>query len=79
MTTAGVVLAAGSGSRYSGAGHKLRAELGGRRVIDWTIDAVRGAGLDEVVVIVGADALEDALPAAVTVVPNAEWAAGHAT
>jgi molybdenum cofactor cytidylyltransferase len=43
-----IVLAAGRGERFAasgGAGSKLHALLGGQRVIDWTLQAVRGSGL----------------------------------
>lgn len=77
MTTAAVVLAAGGGSRFVGPTHKLVAPFRGRRVVDWVVDAARAAGLDEVVVVVGAVPL--ALPDWVTVVANPRWAEGQVT
>lgn len=57
MSTAGVVLAAGDGTRFTrsgGAGHKLLADLRGRRVLHWAIDSARQSGLDHVYVVTGA-------------------------
>lgn len=79
MTTAAVVLAAGAGSRFDGPAHKLRALLGGRAVLSWAIDAALGAGLDEVVVVTGAVAVDDLVPEGVRVVHNPRWAEGQAS
>jgi len=56
-----VVLAAGAGRRFGGG--KLMAALDGRPVLQHVLDALAGAGLDEVVVVLGDDAaaLEAAL------------------
>jgi CTP:molybdopterin cytidylyltransferase MocA len=77
MSTAGVLLAAGAGSRFGGTTHKLLASLGGRTVFEHALDAVRSAGLDEVVVVTGAVELGDL--GGVTVVQNPRWADGIAT
>jgi molybdenum cofactor cytidylyltransferase len=77
MTTAAVLLAAGGGSRFRGDGHKLVTVVRGRPVYEHALAAARAAGLDELVVVVGAVALE--LPADVTVVVNEHWAQGQAT
>jgi CTP:molybdopterin cytidylyltransferase MocA len=77
LGVAAVVLAAGSGSRFRGSTHKLLAAVGGRRVVDRVLDAVLGAGLDEVYVVVGALDLD--LPAGCTRVENPRWAEGLAT
>jgi CTP:molybdopterin cytidylyltransferase MocA len=53
---AAVVLAAGAGSRFGGG--KLLATLEGRPVLQHVLDRLRGAGLDDVVVVLGADADE---------------------
>jgi CTP:molybdopterin cytidylyltransferase MocA len=76
-TVAAVVLAAGGGSRYAGAEHKLLAELRGRPVVAWAVEAALGAGLEETVVVTGAVALE--LPPGVTELRNEGWARGQAT
>jgi molybdenum cofactor cytidylyltransferase len=49
-----VVLAAGAGSRFGG--RKLLAPLDGRPVLQHVLDALAAVGLDEVVVVLGADA-----------------------
>lgn len=52
--SAAVVLAAGAGSRFGS--DKLLAPLAGRPILDHVLDAVRGAGLAETVVVLGEDA-----------------------
>jgi molybdenum cofactor cytidylyltransferase len=82
MTVAGVVLAAGAGRRFTssgGEGHKLLAEIDGQPVIGHVLDAVRSAGLDEVVVVQGAIDLSALAGADVTVLRNPRWADGIAT
>lgn len=51
MTVWAVVLAAGSGTRYGADGPKQYELLGGRRVIDWSLDAARST-CDGVVLVV---------------------------
>jgi molybdenum cofactor cytidylyltransferase len=77
MTTAAVLLAAGGGTRFAGDGHKLVAAFRGRPVYEHALAAARAAALDELVVVIGAVALD--LPADVTVVVNGAWARGQAT
>jgi molybdenum cofactor cytidylyltransferase len=77
VTVAAVVLAAGAGSRFTGAGHKLLAVLRGRPVIAWAVEHALDAGLDETIVVTGA--VELPLPAGVTMVHNGGWAEGQAT
>ena len=82
MTVAAVVLAAGAGSRFSGAEHKLRAELRGRPVLAWVLDAVAEAGFNQTYVVVGAVEIDDVIAASghrVTLVANPDWADGQAT
>lgn len=55
----GIVLAGGRSTRFGG--DKLATEVGGRPLLHLAIDAVAGV-VDEVVVVVGADAPEPALP-----------------
>jgi CTP:molybdopterin cytidylyltransferase MocA/SAM-dependent methyltransferase len=52
--TVALVLGAGAGSRFGGG--KLLARVGARPVLQHVLDAVAGAGIDEVVVVLGADA-----------------------
>lgn len=77
-TTAAVLLAAGAGSRFDGAGHKLLAELRGRPVVMWSLDAVMAAGFNEVIVVTGAVDLGHLLPDDVTVVQADRWSEGQA-
>jgi CTP:molybdopterin cytidylyltransferase MocA len=51
MSVAGVVLAAGAGSRFGG--RKLSAALDGRPILDHVIGAARAAGLEPLIVVVG--------------------------
>ncbi|QGG95972.1 nucleotidyltransferase family protein [Actinomarinicola tropica] len=78
-TTAAVVLAAGGGRRFEGEGHKLLAPFRGSTVVTQAVQAAVDAGLDEVVVVVGAIDVRAVLPAGVTVVDNPRWAEGQAT
>jgi nicotine blue oxidoreductase len=77
MTTAAVVLAAGEGSRFAGASHKLLATFRGRPLWSWAIDAAVAAGLDATYVITGAVDLPIDAPA--VIVRNDAWATGQAT
>ena len=61
MTFAAIVVAAGSGSRAGG--DKQWRALGGRPVVRWSVEALLGAGAEEVVVVVAADALDRAAEA----------------
>ena len=79
MTTAAVVLAAGGGSRFAGATHKLRADFRGRPLVVWAVEAALAAGLDETAVVVGGVPLDDVLPAGATVLTNPRWSEGQAT
>jgi CTP:molybdopterin cytidylyltransferase MocA len=45
-------------------------------VIHWSVEAACASGADEVVVVVGADKLEDLLPDSVTVIDNERWEEG---
>lgn len=78
MNMKGVILAAGKGSRLNGtAGDKPKClvEAGGMTLLDRQIRALRGAGIDEVVVVVGcqADRVRAAAGPAVTYVENARF------
>ena len=79
LTRAAVVLAAGGGSRFSGQGPKLLADLRGEPLVSWAVGAAVAAGLDETVVVAGAVDLTDVVPEGVTLVVNHAWAEGQAT
>lgn len=82
---AGVVLAAGSSSRLGGDTPKQLLMLNGRTLVQHALDAVAGAGLDPIVVVLGfrADDVERALilPSGprTMVVRNPAFAAGQAS
>jgi molybdenum cofactor cytidylyltransferase len=75
----GVVLAAGGGSRFGRT--KQLAELEGRPLVLHAIDTLSEAGVDELLVVTGADAgaVEAVLPGGVRVVRNDAWRDGQAT
>ena len=79
MTVAGVLLAAGAGTRFVSSNHKLLAELGGRAVIVHAIESLVAAGLDEVLVVTGAADVSALLPAGVVSIANPDWEQGQAT
>jgi molybdenum cofactor cytidylyltransferase len=77
MTATALVLAAGEGRRFGGA--KQLAELHGRPLLDHAVATARAAGLDRVVVVLGAraDAVRAAVDlAGVEVAVCADWADG---
>jgi molybdenum cofactor cytidylyltransferase len=75
----GIVLAAGSGSRFGGT--KQLVEVGGKPLVLHAVDALRGAGVGEILVVVGhdAEAVEAALPADARAVPNPAHRDGQST
>jgi len=75
VTTAAVLLAAGGGSRFTGATHKLLAPFRGRRVVDWAHARAVDAGIGRVIVVTGA-VPDLGLP---DQVHNARWEDGIAT
>ncbi len=81
MVNVAVVLAAGAGSRFQGATHKLLAPFRSTTVIDAVLDNVERAGFDHVIVVTGsADIPADLLDRpGFHVVPNPRWAEGQAT
>jgi molybdenum cofactor cytidylyltransferase len=69
-----LVLASGRGERFQasgGQGNKLHAMLGGKRVIDWTLDTVRASGLPFHVEDAGHPGMGDSIAAAVRATRNA--------
>jgi len=75
----GVVLAAGEGRRFGGT--KQLAERDGRPLVLHAVDALRGAGVGELLVVTGheATAVEAVLPPDVRVVRNPGYRDGQAT
>ena len=74
------MLAAGGGSRFGGG--KLLAKLGGRPIIEAVFDNLRGAPVDEIIVVVGADAQrlrEVCERYGARAVANKEWERGQST
>jgi len=67
------LLAAGGGTRFHGATHKLLTEVRGKRIVDWAHEHALASGL-EVIVVSGAVGLD--LPGEVH---NPDWADGMAT
>ena len=61
VKVAGALLAAGSGSRFLGATHKLLAEIDGEPVVAHAARSMLNAGLDGCVLITGAVELGPAL------------------
>jgi molybdenum cofactor cytidylyltransferase len=77
----GVVLAAGTGSRFGGT--KQLAIVDGKPLVQHSVDALAGADVDEVVVVTGHDAVRVAsaleLPASGRIVYNADFREGQST
>ncbi|HUY06500.1 MAG TPA: nucleotidyltransferase family protein [Acidimicrobiales bacterium] len=79
MTTLGVLLAAGVGSRFLGPAHKLLTRLGDKTVVRWSIDSLLAAGLEATAIVVGAIDLLEEIPSSMAVIENPNWMAGQAT
>lgn len=82
MSVAGVVLAAGAGSRFTGsggAGPKQLAVFRGMALVDHVLATVVAAGFDEVVVVEGSTGLSDRAAPGILVLRNPAWADGIAT
>ena len=75
---AAVLLAAGRGSRFEAGIPKLRAELNGKPLIRWAIEAVIASGLPGPFVVTGGADVTDLLGGA-TEVPNDRWETGLAS
>jgi len=79
-TVAGIVLAAGTSSRY-GTANKLLERIDGDRIVVRALRPYLAADLDPLVVVVGheRERVRDALPSGVTVVHNPDYADGQAS
>lgn len=69
-----LVLASGQGTRFTasgGVGHKLQADLGGKTVLQRTLDAVRASGLSWHLEDAGHPGMGDSIAAAVRATPDA--------
>jgi molybdenum cofactor cytidylyltransferase len=69
------VLASGRGERFKASGgqvHKLQALLGGNKIIDWTLAAVRKSGLPYHVEDAGHPGMGNSIAAAVRATPDAQ-------
>lgn len=81
--TFAVILAAGSGSRFEGGGHKLNAVIGGRPLYLWALQAAIDANIGPVIMVTGAVELPIGdLPIGdvpVSVVTNPLWQSGVAS
>ena len=75
-TTLGVLLAAGSGTRFSGSQHKLLSQIKGQTIISRSLTAMTGSDLDGFIVVSGALDLSDHI-GDVEVVQNPEWKTGQ--
>lgn len=71
------VLAAGSGSRFAGPGHKLEAPLGDATVLERSVASALAADIGPVVVVLGATAFP--LPLGATALANPSWQGGLAS
>jgi CTP:molybdopterin cytidylyltransferase MocA len=86
---AGVLLAAGEGSRFIASsndldpGHKLTTPFRGRPLSAWAIEAASGAGFNQLFVVTGAvdltDVVTDTVGDGATVIHNPAWSEGQAT
>ncbi|MGH9086067.1 MAG: nucleotidyltransferase family protein [Acidimicrobiales bacterium] len=82
MTIAGVVLAAGGGSRFAasgGTGPKPLVEVRGAALVDHVLATVGAAGFDEVLLVTGSTLLDDRATAGVVLLDNPSWEDGIAT
>jgi len=81
MSVRAVVMAAGKGKRMNSDLPKVLFEVAGRPLVSWVLDAVRGAGVDDITVVVGhgAEAVAAVLPAGVhTALQREQLGTGHA-
>ena len=75
-TTLGVLLAAGSGSRFLGSQHKLLSHIDGQTIFSRSLSAMTGSHLDGFIVVSGAVDLSDQI-GDVEEVHNPNWKSGQ--
>ena len=75
-----VLLAAGGGSRFGGAHHKLLTSVAGKTVFEWALQSALAANIGPVAVVWGSVELpRHEASEAVTYLHNTEWATGMAS
>jgi CTP:molybdopterin cytidylyltransferase MocA len=74
--TLGVLLAAGSGTRFSGPHHKLLSQIEGQTIISRSLTAMTSSGLDGFIVVSGALDLSGHI-GGVAEVHNPDWKTGQ--
>lgn len=79
MTTAGLLLCGGEGSRFQASIHKLLHPIGHGLVVTYALDALFNASFDFTLVVDGAVTLGDYIKPGVILVHNPNWKAGMAT
>lgn len=86
MTVAGVLLAAGEGSRFTSGSHKLTARLRGEPVVAHSLRSMAAAGFNQLLLVTGAVDLSEIAAAIaaeadveIDVVVNSEWRSGQAS
>jgi molybdenum cofactor cytidylyltransferase len=79
VSVAGLLLAAGGGSRFNGPSHKLLALVNGVAIAKSAIDVVSSAGFEEVAVVMGAVDLAEFLSDGVVALHNPNWQSGLAS
>ena len=75
--TAAILLAAGAGTRFDGAQHKLRAAVGDQAVLSHSLNAALEGGFEAVAVVVGDDDFADLVPEGVETVHSSNWKDGQ--
>jgi CTP:molybdopterin cytidylyltransferase MocA len=75
-TTLGVLLAAGSGTRFAGAQHKLLAHIDGQTILSRSLTALTSSQLDGFIVVSGALDISDHI-GDVEEVHNPDWKSGQ--
>ncbi len=74
---AGIVLAAGPGTRFKGETDKLLALYKGKPVVCWAVESALAAGFGDVYVVMGAVDLNPVLPDGIILIENESWEMGQ--